>query len=393
MIAESPNCDITIPTGDSGVVYCVFCIDTETDGFSYGRYSQRLNLNAFKRGNIIDQALSPAWRDSLTDSFDGSLKISWFLMTIEGYRPTGHGINAVAGEFLRMFSDIVPQLGDEIGWHYHHADWYHDSLSHKTAWNMINTFSGHTYNRQTDRQLAMNQLASFVYYNHIYPASFRAGWNWENTAFSNWLDSVIPFDYSHNWDTVDAELFMYHPSSHDLFTPGDLSRSVIRAVDAVDSAYIRSMFELAATGRPVILAYYTHNYGSTLLRNNAIKAKGVRFRELCGRYSDSLKVPFRYCTASEAVNRLQELESGTGIALSVNYHGDHKSVTVEYDSTMFGVPLICSHVNNDIVGAFMEWNQSIRKWIYVLDETNVDSFVVAGVSRNGQTFIWGPQAR
>jgi hypothetical protein len=239
----------------------------------------------------------------------------------------------------------------------------------------------------------MNHLASFVYYNHIYPASFRAGWNWENTAFSNWLDSVIPFDYSHNWDSVDAELFIYHPSSHDLFTPGDLSRSVIRAVDAVDSAYVRSMFELASAGRPVILAYYTHNYGSTLLRNNAIKAKGVRFRELCRRYSDSFKVPFRYSTASEAVNRLRGMESGTGFALSVNYHRDHQSVTVDYDSTMFGVPLICNKVNNDIVGAFMEWSPGIGKWTYALDDADIDSFVVAGVSRHGQPFTWGPQAR
>ena len=83
VIAESSRCDTAIPPGDSGVVYVVFCVDTETDGFLYGRYSQSLNLNAFKRGNIIDQALSPVWRDSLTDSFTGSPKISWFLMTIE----------------------------------------------------------------------------------------------------------------------------------------------------------------------------------------------------------------------------------------------------------------------------------------------------------------------
>lgn len=374
-------------------MYFVFCIDTETDGFSYGRYSQNLNLNSFKRGNIIEQTFSRSWRDSLTDSFGGTLKMSWFLMTIEGYRPSGHGINAVAGEFLKWFSDDVSQVGDEIGWHYHHADWYYDSLTHKTAWNKINTFSGRIYNRQTDRQLAMNQLASFIYFNRTYPASFRAGWNWENTALSNWLDSVIPFDYSHNWDSVDAELFMYHPSTHDLFTAGDLSRTVVRAVDKMDSAYVRSMFEQAAAGQSVILAYYTHNYGSTLLRSNAIKAKCVRFRELCRRYSDSLKVPFRYCTASEAVNHIHGAELGTAFALSVDYHRDHQTVTVDFDSTMFGVPLVCSKVNHDIVGAFMEWSPGNGRWTYTLDDSNVDSFIVAGVSRNGHPFTWGPQAR
>ena len=392
-ITESSHCDTTFPLSDSGVVLVVLCIDTETDGFNYRRYSQNLNLNSFKRGNIIDQTFSPTWRDSLTDSFNGSPKISWFLMTIEGYRPTSHGINAVAGEFLGRFSDIFPQFGDEIGWHYHHSDWYYDSLSHKTGWNMINTFSGRTYNRQTDRELAMNQLASFVYLNRTYPASFRAGWNWENTEFSNWLDSVIPFDYSNNWDAVDERLFMYHPSSDDLYTPGDLSRSVIRAVDAVDSTYVQSMFELAAAGHPVVLACYTHNYGSTILRNNTIKAKIESTHELCRRYSDSLKVPFRYSTASEAVNRLRGSEWETGFTLSVKYHREDHSVTVDNDTTMFGVPLVCIKVGDDIVGAFMEWSPSIGKWIYALGDANADSFVLAGVSRCGQPFTWGPKAR
>jgi hypothetical protein len=368
----------------------VFCIDTETDGFNYGRFSQNLNLNSFKRGNIVDQALSQTWRDSLTDSFDGPLKISWFLMTFEGYRPTRHGINAVAGEFLRWFSDIIPQLGDEIGWHYHHADWYHDSLSRKTGWNMINTFSGRTYNRLTDRELAMNHLASFVYLNRLYPASFRAGWLWENNDFSNWLDSIIPFDYSHNWDNVDAELFMYHPSTHDLFTPGDLSRSVIRAVDAVDSAYIRSMFELAAAGRPVILAYYTHNYGSTLPRNNAIKRTARRFHELFWRYSDSLGVPFQYSTASEAVNRTRGIEMPSEYYLSVRYDSSSRTLYAACDSSTFGVPLVCVRIGGEIVGSLMEHDTDANVWRLRLDTARVDSFLVASVSKTGETFVWGP---
>lgn len=370
----------------------VFCIDTETDGFKYGHYSQNLNLNSFKSGNIIDQALSPVWRDSLTDSFDEPLKISWFLMTIEGYRPTRQGINAVAGEFLRSYSDAISQLGDEVGWHYHHADWYYDSLTHKTGWNRINTFSGRTYDRLTDRELAMNQLASFVYSNRTYPASFRAGWNWENTDFSNWLDSVIPFDYSHNWNAVDAELSMYHPDSHDLFTSGDLSRTIIRAVDEMDSAYVRSMFELAATGRPIILAYYTHNYGSTVTRNNAIKQKARRFHTLFCRYSDSLGVPFRYSTASEAVNRVRGIKMPAEYRLSVSYDSLSGTLYADRDSSTFGVPLACVMIGGEIVGSLMELDTDANVWRLRLDTALVDSFLVAGVSKSGEAFTWGPYA-
>ena len=389
-ITESPRCDTSSQHKASGVVYIVFCVDTETDGFNYGRFSQSLNLNSFKKGNIVDQALSQTWRDSLTDSFDGSLKISWFLMTIEGYRPTSHGINAVAGEFLRMFSDRIPKLGDEIGWHYHHSDWYHDSLSRKTGWNMIRTFSGRIYNRLSDRELAMSHLASFVYHNRLYPASFRAGWLWENNDFSNWLDSVIPFDYSNNWDAVDEQLFMYHPSTHDLFTPGDLSRSVVRAIDAVDSAYVRSMFELAAAGRPVILAYYTHNYGSTLPRNNAIKQKANRFHTLFCRYSDSLGVPFQYSTASEAVNRTRGIEMPSEYYLSVRYDSSSGTLYAACDSLTFGVLLVCIRIGGEIVGSLMEHDTDANVWRLRLDTARVDSFLVAGVSKTGETFVCGP---
>ncbi len=388
------SCRAFEPDIPKGEVFVVYAVDTETDGFNYDKYRQRLNLNSFKRGNIIEQVMDPAWRDSIKDDFGGPLKISWFLMTFEGYRPAGYGINAVAEEFLDRFTDRARTCGDEIGWHYHHADWYNDSLKNRTAWNPITTFSGRTYNRFTDRQLAMNHLASFIYFNKIYPASFRAGWIWENTDFSNWLDSVIPFDYSHNWDSADQGTFMYHPGRENMLRPGNLSRTIVRSVSPTDTAYMRLMFELAASGEQVIVAFYTHNFGSTDLNNNAIKSLVVRNHKRFRAFSRSSGAPFRYCTASEAVMRVRGERPETGFVPSIEYNRADGVITIDYTPAMFGVPLLCLQTEDEeIVGTFMKWDSTGNKWTYTIPAEKVDSFVAAAVSKYGEGFVWEPHAK
>jgi len=98
-----------------GIVFVVYCVDTESNAFNYGRFSQSLNLNSFVPNDIIGQTFDSTWRDSLADSYGSSLKITWFLMTIEGYRHTPQGINAIPEKFLKHFGERLSDYGDEIG--------------------------------------------------------------------------------------------------------------------------------------------------------------------------------------------------------------------------------------------------------------------------------------
>ena len=371
-----------------GIVYVVDCVDTESNAFNYYRYSQSLNMNTFVPGYLIDQTFETAWRDSLTDSFGGHVKFTWFLMTIEGYRHTPQGINAIPGRFLEQFKDRVLSHGDEVAWHYHHADWCWDEQRQAKGWKLIRTFSDSVYCEKTDRRLAFDQMASFVYLNRVYPASFRSGWNWENTDFSNWLDSLIPFDYSNNWPDIDLSVIAYRPSRKNVFRRGSLSRQVVRCVDRPDTTHLRALFERASAGEDVIFAYYGHNYGGTNRKNNALKTGAAAVQHILADLSNRYGVAYRYCTASDAISQYVGSHCPDSFGLTVAKNCDENTVTVAVDTLVFGTPIVCWELYNGSISAdFMTPDSGQHRWVYNFTHTNVMAFIVAGISRCGQSFL------
>ncbi len=371
-----------------GTVLVVYCVDTESNAFNYGQFSQSLNLNSFVPNNIIGQTFDSTWRDSLTDSYGSSLKITWFLMTIEGYRHTPQGINAIPEKFLKHFGERLSDYGDEIGWHYHHADWYWNKQKKQFGWNQIQTFSDSVYREKSDRQLAFTQLASFIYLNQIYPASFRAGWNWENTDFSNWQDSLIPFDYSNNWPEVDKNVIVYRPSHTSVFESGNLYRTIVRCVDKLDTTYIKSLFEKADKGENVILSHYTHNYGGTSKKNNTLKARARAMHNYLTRLSSRYSISFRYCSAREAADLLSGTICSNDFDIDVSFDPQNRTIRAEFDERVFGTPIVCYERKDGwIDAAFMKLNVPLKSWEYPVEDAGIAGFIVASVSKCGQSFL------
>lgn len=372
----------------TGTVYVVYCIDTESSGFKYGAYEQNLNLNTFYPGSAIDQTYDSTWRFSLKDSFDCHLKFTYYLMTIEGYRNTRHGVNAVAQVFLKNFQEKVKSFGDEIGWHYHHADWFRDIRTNKIGWNKIETFSDSIYREKPNKEIAMSQFASFVYLNHLYPSTYRAGWIWENTDLSNWLDSLFPSDYSNFWEEVDRNLFLYHPSKEDIFTEGGLSRSIVRSVER-DSLHMELLFRQAFDGEDVIFSHYTHNYGYTKNNNSMIRIADLMHKQL-QELSTEYGVKFKYCTATEAVNFINEPKCDSLYELNVKIDTNKLVVTVPYHNDVFGTPVIVyKTIDGTINAMFMANHSEKHMWIADLSElsrSNI-SYIVASVNKCGQIYI------
>ncbi|HWR82917.1 MAG TPA: hypothetical protein VN285_06425 [Candidatus Deferrimicrobium sp.] len=371
-----------------GTVYVVYCIDTEPNSFNDDLFSQRLNLSAFAPHSIVDQTFETGFRDSLMDSFGHPVIFTWFLMTTEAFRQTPEGLNAIPEIFLKHFRSKSSTFGDEIAWHYHHSDWYLDRARNRSRWNPLHTFSDSIYRDAPDRKLALDQLAAFIYLNRLYPAGYRAGWNWENTDFSNWLDSLIPFDYSNDWDSVADSVMLYHPSVDNLFKAGGLHRSIVRCVDRPDTAYVRLLFERAGKGENVILAHYTHNYGGANTSNNTLKARAQLMHGYLTRYSRAFGVMFKYCSASGAVNLLQRQSCPDTFALSVSWAPDERKVSAAFDDDVFGTPIVCYETNHGrIEGAFMTPMALSGGWEYCFSDSAPVRFVLAAVSTCGQQFI------
>jgi hypothetical protein len=372
-----------------GTIGVVFCIDTESDGFNYGRFSQSLDLSAFLPGNIVEQALDPHWRLSMLDSFGNHLRMSWYLMTIPAYRQTPQGPSGVIDAFLTRFERTSTAVGDEIAWHYHHAYWLaSESRPSVGSWRLIETFDGTIYGAGvTDRCLAMDNLAVFVASSRVFPTSYRAGWNWENTHFSGWLDSLVPFDYSHFWAQVDPALDYYHPSSDNLYNSGDMRRMVVRCHPAPDSALVESAVAKAAGGQDVLLAVYTHNYGASRRHNNAIKDRAEELHRWMKRGEASHGVGFRYMTATEAARWRAGIPL-SGDRLTARVAISDGVVLFSPDFELFGVPFVsCWHRSGNSHGYFMQPDASSDAWGFSLADVACDSILIGVASKDGRGYI------
>ncbi|MFQ5498691.1 MAG: hypothetical protein ACE5FH_03380 [Candidatus Zixiibacteriota bacterium] len=337
---------------------------------------------------MIDMSFDSTWRDQIKDSEGNNLRISWFLMTSEAFRHTTQGINAVPDIFLEHFASNARSFGDEVGWHYHHCGWFESENRRGYGCHPIETFDNSTYGNTTDRQLAAAHLSAFIYKNRLYPAIYRAGWIWENTDFSNWLDSLIPFDYSHNWEEVNPLLDRYHPSAQDLYMAGDQARTIVRSFDPTDWERVRRAFEQANTGEDVIISYYTHNYGSTYVENNPVQRNAEKMHELLTALRREFGVPFRYVGASEALRAVQFKGLCPAYEPSIRVDGRGRNIRIIGDVETFGVPIICFQYSSDRYGLeFMQKLPDNQGWRYRLDYDTTVSYVIATVSRRGATFV------
>lgn len=280
-----------------GTVYVANTIDTEASPTSAGTYHDVLDLTDYKPGAFVDQILTPVFRTQYTDSFGGHPKISWLLLSNEGYcnstQADCHAIHTAMTPYLNRLA----ALGDNIGWHYHGVDWS-KSPDGTYGWNQLLTFNGtKVFTGETEIAQAERILASSIIQKRTYPTTFRSGWTWENTEYSNWLDNVFPFDFSNiaplttvgqgctgdcetektvggignifDWSRAPSDWSFYHPSPTDYQTPGASKRWQFHTEmgwSSLDLAFAR-----AAAGKDTLVTIYTHNYNGLDLQNRYLE--------------------------------------------------------------------------------------------------------------------------
>ena len=284
MCLSAPN--TSSDDSDKGTVYVVHAIDTETIYFLNRIYSQNLqtwiyDVNPdpdFSFLNRINNAMTDSYRDGNRDSFGDRIKLSWFLMTHEAYcHSTQQDCNIIHTK-MEKYTEKAEVYDDVYGWHYHHADWTDQDGDGVFFWNQLLTFNNTNYSHGRDVELAEKMLSSQIVEHGFYPSVFRSGWDWENTDFSNWLDDILPFDYSSfapnyrevdradnwkgysDWRIAPDDWSFYHPSSIDYQIPGNLKRTVFRCYIDGKSLDYSDAFRRADSGKDVIVCSYKHSY-------------------------------------------------------------------------------------------------------------------------------------
>jgi hypothetical protein len=342
------------PGSSQGTVYVVHAIDTETRQLAAFPYSQNLNLYDYDDTGTVGRLMTDSSRSAFVDSYGAKVKFTWFVLTHEAYRFSQQNDELIVLHTLNRFQPQMQKFGDGIGWHYHNCDWVGDSNEDTVngRWSQLKTFDGTRYHNGTDISLAEEKVAMLILDGGIYPSTFRGGWDWENNDFSNWLDDILPFDFSnasplpvsldsgnaatkynqYDWSRAPADWSHYHPDSADYERPGQLKHYDFRCLPGHRCSELdfTKAFAEAERGEDVLVCTYAHELDdlskfcrvtSCALRNAQMVYPGVRFK---------------YVTALEGARAILMLADTIPPVLKVKLTGEIVSVTS--DKPLFTYP-------------------------------------------------------
>lgn len=318
-----------------GTVSVVIAIDTEPPRIAPWQHDPVIDLSAIYGGKETRVAgvMQAAWRTRYQDSFGGHPRFTWFIMSHEAFGHTPDGNYAVIYDAMSGYDSSIGVYGDEPAWHYHHAGWFDADGDGRSQWNQITTFDGTPYPDGGDVELAERQLNYLLVERRFFPVAFRAGWSWENNDFSAWLDGIFPFDYSayppnrgeerrqepirnrYDWSRAPQTYGGYHPDRRDYQQPGAMHRWVFRTVAPCTAHEFARVFEAARDVGDQVLCLTCHSYDD-------LAGQIGRWLTMLTEVGDSLGVPYRYTSASEAGARMAVGEDRSHLEMHFERRGD-----------------------------------------------------------------------
>ena len=336
--------DVADPAGDShGTIYFVIAVDTEPYRPNPWQYSQTLNPACLAPDTDISPVavvMEERWRDKYRDSSGDRLKVTWFIMSHELFRYADNGGCTAIYDAMMKYKDRLEEFGDELGWHYHHADWYDADGDGKSAWSQITTFDGTAYTHGTDREIAENMLNCLLTERGFFPAVFRSGWTWENKDLSRWLDEIFPYDFSayppnrgtdkrndpirnrYDWTKAPRGYSGYHPGRDDYQKPGDLKRWIFRTVSPNNEHEWKRIIRAAQEQGNQILCYTTHSFDNLTIDID-------RFLPTLLGLCRSSGVKVRFATAAEAGAGISETSALADPTITISPQGDSLTITAQ----------------------------------------------------------------
>lgn len=312
-----------------GTVHVVVAVDTEPMLENSTEFSSELNLANFDSTGseaFVQNIMEQSFRSEYRDSYGGNIRFTFFIETSEAICNSENSECGAVYEAMKKFRGPMNLYGDELGWHNHHIEWIEaDFDPGNYFWSQIITFDGSEYRSGTDVENTEKMLNHLLVDQGFFPTSFRAGWLWENTDFSNWIDEIVPFDFSNlsplggsappcstvfweyfDWSRAPVGWTYFRPSRDDYQVPGDCKRTIFRCdCDGMFQSHLRSAFEEAATGKDVYVCAYTH------ARASIVDFLDQQRFNLLDVYSEQFDVPFRYSTAVQAARTILGIEADT----------------------------------------------------------------------------------
>ncbi len=378
-----------IPDGcDPGIVYVVHAIDTEPRGWLSDVYSQELRLEDYDAGDEVSRTMTDSYRWGNRDAFGEPIKLSWFLMSAQALFYTTQDEPSIILSRMNDYATEAERWGDHYGWHYHHHDWIDSDSNGVHWWEQVKTFDGTRYTHGTDIEIAERNLTEVIVEKGFYPATFRSGWIWMNTDFSNWLDSLIPFDFSngaplvretYDWGRAPDDWSWYHPNRNDYQSAGDMNRAIFRCYASTSD--FESAFERAENGDDCLTCVSTHSYQKPSQYTATFRLNNVS--------KDFPGIRYKYVNALEGARLMLGLTDTISPYLEIDRLDQDFVITA--DEPLFAAPYVAVRtLDRDYVRVRPSLIDSLPPhptWQFSLADLPWECVVIAGIDPAGNTYV------
>lgn len=325
---------------------------------------------------MLDEMMSPAYRNKLLDSFGGGWVYNWHCVDLVGFednpRRRDLGFHNIFDHFVQKVDDTDSH---QDGIHFHH----HPVPFNKSAHRCATHYFSHT-------PVIFEILARRILDRHWFPSVNRPGFHTARPD-SHWLlEQYIPFDYANqasnsdwsgqtdladgrfgDWRRAPRTWTPYHPDHDDYEKPGNCRRWIARCLNLgsrfrlITEADIEQAFQEAQSGAPVILCVVNHDHRD--MRQDVDEFRAM-LETVADRHPD---VPFRFAEARDAMRQALNLPVEKPVNISLTLNGN--KLHVEADKPIFGPQpfFALKTAEGRYFHDNLDFQEPFKRWTYVFD--------------------------
>jgi hypothetical protein len=338
---------------------------------------------------MLDELLSPAFRNHMLDDVGQGWVFSWHCMDHIGLRENPRRKDLGYGNIFRFYRQALIDSGsdqDELNWHFHPLSLTCNPLHAATSY--------------ANNHVLLNEiLCRRILEDQWFPVVNRPGFHAERPDSHAFLEQWIPFDYANqaheevesqmdlrggrfgDWRRASASWRGYHPSHDDYQLPGDCRRIIFRCLNVgtrlrcLNAEHVRQAFREARDHGSAILAFADHDY-----RDMRPDVDTVR-RLLAEVRPEFPDVALRFAGAEEAVRAHLCVSDTPAPKLSMQLDGNLLDVRLEAGEIFGPQPFLALRTRDGrVFHDNFDFQVPGRRWTYVLDDQTIGS---AALSRIG----------
>jgi len=325
--------------------------------------------------------LTPEFRGRFPDSFGRGWRYTWFLVDHVGFDANPRRRDLGWHRIWDRYHEALQHFGieeDELAMHHHPVPFSRSAHHSSTA------FFNHT-------PIIFEILARKILERDWFPSAARPGFHAVRPDSHWFLEQHIPFDFGNqsmvgsatgqpdvsngrfgDWRRAPSHWTPYHPDHDDYQRPGSCRRWVARSLNVgtrhslLSEEDVKAAFAQARRGEPTVLSFTHHDFRDMEPDVDTVQRY---LRSAAAEYPD---VPFRWCTASEAMRRAMDLPDTDPLRPWQRLEGD--TLSLGTDRSIFGPQPFFAIRTRD--GRFLSDNLDFqggdrRRWSYVFDEQSV----------------------